>query len=557
MPFVDKLVLERSLIAWAVGAFVGVCALSTEVVFGPVALTPARLGAYSLVGGVIAVVSRSVLASLVSAPAARAGALGAIAAFGSLHALYFINVRLLPSEHYLSPKSLIADAVVIIPLAAASLLLGGAHWAQAVRVRWGHAGAVVGAAGLVAGVAVVIVSLPRASAGGTRHGDGPDILLIVLDSLRADRLPSSSIHPSTPEFSKLARSGRLFSNAWAASSWTVPSVARILLATRPGEQPTLPERLVGRGYAAACFTDNPHLARGTQLLRGFDLVERSVGRWRSSLSGTAMGEVLERIVPGNDHDLVVQATTWLARQDGPSFLYIHLMDSHTPYRFPPLDGRHRRGRRIEFPSSGMSLTDEEADSIRARYDGGVHSADAQLGRLMDAVTRRKRPFLAVITSDHGESLGEDGRWFHGGSLAPELLAVPLLIVGSSLEPASVASRVGHSAISTTLLAAASVPCPDCSGADLRTSVSAQVVEGGLPPRWAYRVMGDYKLVLDRTTGQRRLYDLRSDLPEQHDIASTEPDIAERLAEGLAVDEQASRPSPEVLERLRSLGYAGH
>jgi hypothetical protein len=70
-------------------------------------------------------------------------------------------------------------------------------------------------------------------------------------------------------------------------------------------------------------------------------------------------------------------------------------------------------------------------------------------------------------------------------------------------------------------------------------------------------MGDYKLVLDRTTGQRRLYDLRSDPPERHDIASTEPDIAERLAEGLAVDEPAGRPSPEVLERLRSLGYAGH
>ena len=548
--------LERSLIAWAVGALVGSLALLIEAL-GPAVFSWGRLAAYSLAGGAVAWLSRSLLTALVHADSARAGALGAIAAFGSLHALYFVNVLLLPGEHYLSGKSLLVDAVVALPIVAGAVLLGRSGWTQAVRERWGRGLAVLGAGALLVGIAVGIAAAPHPGTDPERRGAGPDLVLIVLDSLRGDRLPVDSPHPATLELQQHTARGRVFTRAWAASSWTVPSVTRILGADALGKRPTLPERLAAHGYRTACFTDNPHLASGVPILRGFDRVERSVWAWRGIIPGTALGEAIERVWPGSDEGLATKAIAWMERQPGPFFLYVHLMDSHTPYRFPPLDGRRRSGRHIEFPMSGMRLSPEEADSIRARYDGGVRSAQAQAARLLAGLAARGRPFLAVITSDHGESLGEDGRWFHGRSLAPELLAVPLVVVGDSVEQGEISIPVGHAAIAPTLLAAASVACPDCARADLRQDAGPGTAEGSLPPRFAYRISEGYKLLLDLETGRRALYDLRSDPAERRDIAALAPEVVKTLATGLSGDPRPPEIEPEHLERLRSLGYSGY
>jgi arylsulfatase A-like enzyme len=548
--------VERSLLAWTVGALVGAATLLAEAFLGPVAFAWGPLAAYSLAGGSVAVVSRSLLAALVPADSARAGALGAIAGFASLHALYYVNVEFLPGEHYLSGTSLAWDALVGIPIVAGAILLGRTRWTQVVRERWAHAGAAIGASSLAGGLVLVFAAAERPGSEVERNGTGPDLVVVVLDSMRADRLPVGSSHPAAPMFSRLAAQGRVFPSAWAASSWTVPSVTRILCAESPDETPTLAERLARHGYRTASFTDNPHLARGARVMRGFDRVERSVGAWRSVVLGTALGEALERLAPGSDEQLATKAIAWMERQPGPFFLYVHLMDSHTPYRFPPLDGRPRRGRRIEFPRVGMQVDAEEAESIRARYDGGVRSADGQMGRLIAAVEARGRPFLAVVTSDHGESLGEDGRWFHGGSLAPELLAIPLVLVGNGLERGVIASPVGHAALGPTLLAAASVPCEECRAADLGRDVPTRLVEGALPPRFAYSTDGRYKLLVDLETGRRSLYDRLSDPAERHDVAATEPGRMEALAAALTPPDRLSEPSPAQQERLRALGYLG-
>jgi hypothetical protein len=549
-------VIERTFVAWAVGAFVGVAVLATEVVSGVAFPGLDAFAAYSLVGGVIAAASRSVLAVLVSAPAARTGALGALTAFGALHALHQVNVRLLPGDHYLSLRSLVVDATVVFPLFGGALWLSRQRWAQEARERWGLPTAVLGGVTCLAGVALTLAAVPPLPADTSRRGEGPDLLLVVLDSVRADRLPFGVSHPATPRLLGLAKRGRFYSQAWAASSWTVPSVRRMLSAASPSGVATVAQRLVAHGYNSACFTDNPHLSEGARLLRGFDRVERSVGRWRIVLLGTALGEVVERLAPGSDERLATKALAWMERQTGPAFLYLHLMDSHTPYRFSPIDGRRRGGRRIEFPVSGMRMTAEEAESIRARYDGGVKSADAEAGRVLDALAARGRPFVAIVTSDHGESLGEEERWFHGKSLAPELLAIPLLVIGEGVEPGAVDSGVGHAAITPTLLAAASAPCQGCEHVDLRRQKGGRPVEGGLPPRLAYRIDGPYKLLLDLDTGHRRLFDLRSDPAERHDLAASVPTVTEALVSGLGGEDDTPTTAPDQLERLRSLGYAG-
>ena len=209
--------ITRTLIAWGVGALVGVVSLVAEVLLGPAPLSAGRLAAYSLVGGMVAVVSRSLLALVFPATAARAGALGALAAFGSLHALYYVNVHLLPSEHYLSWKSLTADVLVVAPMLAAALYLAHAPWAQETRERWGGALAALGVASFVAGVATAVAAVPRPLTDPRRQGEGPDLLLVVLDSVRADRFVIGSPHPVAPEISAAARRGRVYTSAWAAS----------------------------------------------------------------------------------------------------------------------------------------------------------------------------------------------------------------------------------------------------------------------------------------------------------------------------------------------------
>jgi hypothetical protein len=205
----------------------------------------------------------------------------------------------------------------------------------------------------------------------------------------------------------------------------------------------------------------------------------------------------------------------------------------------------------------MAMTPDEARDIEARYDGGVLSADSQVGRIIDAAATWGRPFVAAITSDHGESLGEHGRWFHGQSLAPELLSIPLVIVGQDVAPGLVETPVGHREIMPTLLAAARTACPECGGTDLRREAGIGIVEGGLPPLLVYRIEGPYKAVLDLQSGRRRVFDRRSDPEERRDLATEFPALAERLTHGLARPPyQPPPPMPEAIERLRSLGYSG-
>jgi choline-sulfatase len=173
---------------------------------------------------------------------------------------------------------------------------------------------------------------------------------------------------------------------------------------------------------------------------------------------------------------------------------------------------------------------------------------------------RERPWLAIITSDHGESLGESGRWFHGGSLARELLEVPLLVAGTGIEPGRFDDVVGHADVPTTVAAAAGLDCPACPrrGLDLRTSRGGGTAEGGLPPHLRYRIENDLKLVLDAESGRRQLFDLRMDPEEAHDLAPRLADIASDFVARMGGERhtEAFQPSPEDLERLRSVGYVG-
>jgi hypothetical protein len=479
--------------------------------------------------------------------------------FASLHLLYFANVRLLPGHHYLQVGSLALDAVLLALVFGPVVVIVRSTRLRAARLEWGRQVAAGGAVLFVACAFALVMGWPRSPRDPVRSGSGPNLLLVVVDSARRDRVGiAGRPEAASPSTRHLARDGRVYEAAFAASSWTVPSVAR-MLGQDSHEAPSassLAGRLKSRGYVTACFTDNPHLTAGSTLTRDFDRVERSVGRWRRLLARTTMGQVVERVLPGNDRHLVDRALTWAGSVAGPTFLYVHLMDSHTPYRHPPIDGKRRPGRRIEFPFPGMEMTTLEAEDVIARYDGGVRSADEQVGRLVASARSGTRPWLAIITADHGESLGEDGRWFHGQSLAPELLAIPLVVVGEGVRSARVTTPVGHDAIYRTLLTAAGLACDGCSGPDLRFEEGDGVVDGGLPPMLRYRIAAGYKLVVNAESGKRRLFALHGDPDDREDLAAQLPQLIDRLAAGLSSPRGGVHVPPEELERVRSLGYLG-
>lgn len=546
--------VERALIASFLGSLLGILALTVERF---ALVSPVRAGAwafYAVGAGVAAAVSRALAELWRPGYGGRAASLSVLAGFGGLHLGYFVNVKLLPSEPYWTARSLaLALLVVFAVLCATGLLLRSAR-TQELRIRFGRIAAAGGFLSLAAGLTVLALEWPRSSLPVHRRGDGPSLLLLVLDSARRDHVGLyGHERPTTPRLDGWAPRARVFTQALSASSWTVPS-AFVLVQSGNGAEP-LARRLARRGYASACFTDNPHLHRGSRILEGFDHVERSVGRWRALVRGTVLGETLERFDPGDDARLVERAHRWFQAQTTPVFLYVHLMDSHTPYRHPPIDGRRRAGRRIEFPATGMGMSPDEAADVVARYDGGLLSTDRAAGRLLEELAGSGRPWLAVVTSDHGESLGEAGRWFHGQTLAPELLAVPLLVMGSGVEPGRFDGVVGHSAVPETLAAAAGL---SEGGVDLRLGDGPGVAQGALPPDLLYRVEGDYKVLLDHEAGRTHLFNWRLDPGESQDLAKSAPALTAGLVAHLASGSApATEPlAPEEIERLKSLGYAG-
>src|SRR2546428_690885 len=254
----------------------------------------------------------------------------------------------------------------------------------------------------------------RASGGDSQR---PNAILITVDTLRADRLGSYG-NPSglTPAMDGLARDGVVFRRAVAQVPLTLPSHTAILTGTYPmwnGVEdlstrglspgiPTLAEAFKRHGYATAAFVSAFVLDSMWGLERGFDLYDD----WFKPVEGKAdRSDSLER----RAEETVNHSLAWLDAHHSQSFfLWIHLYDPHAPYDPPePFKSRYR-----------------------ARpYDGEVAYADQQLGRLIASLKRAGlyAPALIVLTSDHGEALGEHQEQQHGFFIYNSTVRVPLIV----------------------------------------------------------------------------------------------------------------------------------
>jgi arylsulfatase A-like enzyme len=366
----------------------------------------------------------------------------------------------------------------------------------------------------------------RPAAAAAAAAGRPNILLILVDTLRRDRLtPYGYRRETSPEIARrLAAPGTVMEDAYSQAPWTLPSVVSLMTGRYPGEllggdlaaygippdvEP-LAERLAAAGYETAGFLANPTMHVGAGFERGF----------RTFYAPPADPEWLRR----HADDLNRHAQPWITAyqdRDRPFFLYLHYIDPHDPYDNPetagnhsPFEGEYRGpvgGDWVHGIYSGkLALADPVRDlaHLSALYDSEVHYVDRAIGELLD----RLRPevlarTLVLLTADHGEELLDHGGWKHGQTLYEEQIHVPLIWRwdGHIRAGRRLAGTVRLLDLAPTLAAAAgAAPDPRWQGMDLLPALTgaaplaerpafAEGLSGG--PLRAAAVLGRQKLIV--------------------------------------------------------------
>jgi len=386
----------------------------------------------------------------------------------------------------------------------------------------------------------------RETAAPAAHDDGrPSLLLVTLDTTRADAMGWETDRVETPALAALAARGARFAQAYATAPETLPSHASMLTGLYPAghgvhenarplaaSHPTVAERLRDAGWATAAFVSGYPLERQFGLARGFERYDDGFGEGLAERSAKATTDL---------------AVAWLeASGKGPAFVWVHYYDPHEPYA-PPSPWRERH-----------------ADDP---YLGEVAAMDAELARLVDAFDRRSGgEGRIVVVGDHGESLGEHGERLHGNLLYQGVARVPLVVVGPEETAGSVRDEpVSTRRVADTLLewGGLGTATPRGLGHVVDEPALGEAMRPFLQYGWQPQVMaveGDLKAI--RAGESIEVYDVRRDPGETTDLAgSTELPRGLRAAlrdYPMPTDFDAESPeqalSAEAKARLASLGY---
>jgi arylsulfatase A-like enzyme len=432
-------------------------------------------------------------------------------------------------------------------------------------------------------------------------GNGFNILLITIDTLRADHMSLYGYpRETTPHLDAFAKTGVIFDRAytyWPKTRGSFVAMMTGRLAAQSGYgkthpllldfNPTLAGVLREAGYETVAVVDNPNVAVSLGYARGFD-------RYRETWEEAALASEMDRA-----RAITEDGVRYIreASPERPFLLWLHYVNPHAPYTPPPpfdtafLDEEARRGPALE-PVEGFSGGVARAWEVPGRglgyyvaqYDGEIAVTDAEVRRVLEALESSEvgARTIVILTSDHGESLGEHDYYFdHGQDLYDPSMRIPLVMAGPGL-------AVGHRSdvLATTLdlvptvLDAVEVSFPP--GLAGRSLLGAGNGGGPARPRlfgqndrnllgsWDHR----FKIVATPTEegAEYALYDRERDPGETRNVgpqmaAELEMQREElerfrsridartaktrRLLEGRSGEE---RLSPEACEKLRAMGY---
>jgi arylsulfatase A-like enzyme/Flp pilus assembly protein TadD len=410
-----------------------------------------------------------------------------------------------------------------------------------------------------------------AAASAANPSAPPNVVIITIDTLRADHLGCYGYKDiKTPNIDGLAADGVRFEQAYTPVPITLPSHTVIFTGTFPmasgmhdfsgnrlsQTQPTLASVLKERGYTTGAVVASAVLDSRFGLNRGFDFYYDHFDFSRLQESNL---DEMER--PGN---LVAdEALSWLNQNRAKRFfLWMHLYDPHYPYR-PPA------------PYSEQYASHP--------YDGEIAFADAEVGRVLRFLKEKGlyQNTLIVLSGDHGEGLGDHGEKTHGFFIYNSTLHVPLIFklpLSQSAKPRTVAAPVSLVDLMPSVLEAAKATIPsDVQGKSLLPLLAGKTPETSAPlysetflPRLHFNwselrglQVGNYHLI---EAPKPELYDLSKDPKELDNLAAGKKAVTEELRTKLAGvirdyslgKEMAEKTSldPAMMERLKSLGYAG-
>jgi arylsulfatase A-like enzyme/Flp pilus assembly protein TadD len=434
---------------------------------------------------------------------------------------------------------------------------------------------------IILAIAFLVIPRPRARQADLHAVPRQNVLLITIDTLRADALGSYGGRAATPALDRLAGEGVRFDFAHAHAVVTLPSHTSILTGQYPFQHGvrdnsgyrvapntrTAATVLKAAGYATAAFVGAFPVHSRFGLNQGFDVYDDRFGETRAPAEFVMPERPASVVVPLAQSWIAARAQAGGAGKAGraggensvqPWFVWVHVFDPHAPYRPPaPFDSQY----------------------AARPYDGEVAATDAALAPLLEQVRASAQPTLVVVTGDHGEALGDHGEETHGLFAYESTLRVPLIVTQyggagvsrtSTGEVSSIAAR--HVDIVPTILDAVGQPVPsDLPGRSLLSAAE----RAGASPRPSYfeamssmlnrgwaplsGVIADRQKYIDLPIAER--YDLATDAAEATNLAGRAPDRDKTLAAslrefGAALPGARAREDPQAAARLRSLGYVG-
>ncbi|MEE2662586.1 MAG: sulfatase [Myxococcota bacterium] len=370
---------------------------------------------------------------------------------------------------------------------------------------------------------VVAVAATALAAAACHDGSGelspqrPNILFVVWDTVRADRMSLyGHRRETTPKVDAWAQQALVFDDAISAAGYTVPSHASMFTGLLPSEHctsgeastlgeehTTLAELLRDAGYATFLYSENPHLSSHRRLTQGFErsehpwsdrYFERALQILKQKVRGDRSSELGERVAAMERGES--ELTPWNVKAAGslagealldfldeldpgrPFFAFINYMEAHRPY-IPPRRFRERFMTSVEVEASyavdrswdaiweftfgARELSDEDLMLTRATYDAALLELDDLFASLLDSLERRGvlDDTIVVLTADHGEHLGEQHMFDHQSTLYQPALRVPLVLYHRDLLPAArSATPVMNFDLFPTLLELADVSVPE-------------------------------------------------------------------------------------------------
>ncbi len=428
----------------------------------------------------------------------------------------------------------------------------------------------------------------------------PNVIVYLVDALRADALGFAGGSAPTPNFDRLAREGATFTQAISTSSWTRAATGSLFTGLYAsshgaiGRSDVLPEgaftlaerfRMLGYDTLGVIANGNVHAFWGFG--QGFAAY---VAPARPTSSDVHTSAPRAKAVASEVHAKALAMLRARSGRSRPLFLYLQVVDTHAPYYADPwlLDverpGLQMHGEfLLEANQKGASA--QTLRDLETLYQGAVAAADLEFGRFRAALDPLLKTEATVwlLTADHGEAFGEHRRVGHGLTLHEEEIRIPLVVSGRGRVPEGIAVAVPASLVDVlpTLLRISGVPAGDpllagVQGTDLSVVWREQLAPArayvGAELRFEHRCFrsvrfSSWKLIKNCNRGVSWLFNVNTDPKEHTNLARSRPHIAAQLNSSLEdwVQQLAAISLPtgggsvvpadaELMGNLRALGY---